>query len=169
MDLPLSKLHTNHACVFSGINIIPCKCLNNNNDNNWKYLYSAFHNSQCVLQQPVEDFFGLHIKRLWCHCYYFIYRTVKVDCITVSTSPVKSTIDDHIQQLFDALLNSLRRSIINDVQAIDTFLTSGMEALSTRPQSVEEIGEANVKHNELAEQKPQVNYVKQHYLLFLYH
>lgn len=79
-----------------------------------------------------------------------------MDCITVSAAPVKSTIDDHIQQLFDALLNSLRRSIINDTQTIENFLTSGMEALSTRPQSVEEIGEANAKHRELAEQKPQV-------------
>lgn len=84
------------------------------------------------------------------------FRTVKVDCITVSTSPVKSTIDDHIQQLFDALLNTLRRSIINDVQTIDTFLTTGMESLSTRPQTVEEIGEANLKHSELSQQKPQV-------------
>ena len=37
--------------------------------------------------------------------------TIHIDCITVSTLPVKSTIDDHIQQLFDALLSSLRRSI----------------------------------------------------------
>lgn len=79
-----------------------------------------------------------------------------MDCITVSTAPVKSTIDDHIQRLFDALLNSLRRSIVNDTQTIDSFLTSGMDALSTRPQSVEEIGEANAKHTELAAQKPLV-------------
>ncbi|EDO38992.1 predicted protein [Nematostella vectensis] len=82
--------------------------------------------------------------------------SVKVDCITVSTVPVKSTIDDHIQQLFDALMSSLRRSITQEVQTIDTFLTSGMEALSTRPQTVEEIGEANLKHTELTSQKPQI-------------
>ena len=46
----------------------------------------------------------------------FSDRNIKVDCISVSTSPVKSTIDDHIQQLFDALLTSLRRSITNEVQ-----------------------------------------------------
>ena len=80
-------------------------------------------------------------------------RNVKVDCISVSTSPVKSTIDDLIQQLFDALLTSLRRSITNEVQIIDTFLTSATEALSSRPQTVEEIGEANAKHAELATEK----------------
>ncbi|KAM7436007.1 Cytoplasmic dynein 2 heavy chain 1 [Porites harrisoni] len=82
---------------------------------------------------------------------------IKVDCISVSTSPVKSTIDDHIQQLFDALLTSLRRSITNDVQTIDTFLTSATDALSTRPQTVEEIGVANAKHSELATEKLQVH------------
>ena len=79
----------------------------------------------------------------------------------VSTAPVKATIDDHIQQLFDALLTSLRRSITSEVQAIDTFLTSGMEALSTRPQTVEEIGEANVKHAELTAEKPQVTEIRE--------
>ena len=83
-------------------------------------------------------------------------RNIKVDCISVSTSPVKSTIDDHMQQLFDALLTSLRRSITNDVQTIDTFLTSATDALSTRPQTVEEIGLANAKHSELATEKLQV-------------
>lgn len=80
-------------------------------------------------------------------------RNIKVDCISVSTSPVKSTIDDLIQQLFDALLASLRRSITNEVQTIDAFLTSATEALSSRPQTVEEIGEANAKHAELATEK----------------
>ena len=85
--------------------------------------------------------------------FFFPDRNIKVDCISVSTSPVKSTIDDLIQQLFDALLTSLRRSITNEVQIIDTFLTSATEALSSRPQTVEEIGEANAKHAELATEK----------------
>ena len=88
--------------------------------------------------------------------FVLLARNIKVDCISVSTSPVKSTIDDHIQQLFDALLTSLRRSITNDVQTIDSFLTSATEALSTRPQTVEEIGHANAKHTELATEKLEV-------------
>ncbi len=86
-----------------------------------------------------------------------IFRSVKVDCITVSTTPVKTTIDDLIQQLFDALLNSLRRNIVNHIQTIDNFLTEGMESLSTRPQTVEEIGLANAKHEELSKKIPEVS------------
>ncbi|XP_066286377.1 cytoplasmic dynein 2 heavy chain 1-like isoform X1 [Branchiostoma lanceolatum] len=82
--------------------------------------------------------------------------SIKVDCIAVSTTPVKAIIDDHIQALFDALLGSLRHSIISHLNEIDTFLTDALESLSTRPQSVEEIGLANAKHAELAEKKPQI-------------
>ena len=69
---------------------------------------------------------------------------------------MKAAIDDHIQQLFDALLQSLRHSIMTSVQTIDTFLTDAKKSLSIRPQSVEEIGEVNKKHAEIAKQKPQV-------------
>lgn len=95
--------------------------------------------------------------------------TIKVDCITVSTEPVKATIDDHIQRLFDALLSSLRRvsrgilsvltlcqGVNGHIQDIDKFVESGMEALSTRPQTVEEIGKVNAQHSELSKQKPTI-------------
>ncbi|KAK3100036.1 hypothetical protein FSP39_013759 [Pinctada imbricata] len=81
---------------------------------------------------------------------------IKVDCITVNTTPVKAVIDDHIQRLFDALLNSLRKAINNDVTTIDTFLKEAMDTLSKRPQSVEEIGEANAKHTEFSKKKREI-------------
>lgn len=81
---------------------------------------------------------------------------IKVDCIRVSAIPIKSIIDDHIQRLFDALLGSLRRSILADITEIDTYLTSAMETLSVRPQTIEEIGEANAKHVEFAKKKNEV-------------
>lgn len=46
----------------------------------------------------------------------FFSSTIHIDCITVSTLPVKATIDDHIQQLFDALLSALRRAISSHFQ-----------------------------------------------------
>lgn len=79
-----------------------------------------------------------------------------MDCLHISTTPVKAVIDDQIQRLFDALLNSLRRAINNDVTTIDTFLTQSMETLSQRPQTVEEIGEANAKHAEFSKTKAEV-------------
>ena len=80
----------------------------------------------------------------------------KVDCITVNLMPVKAVIDDHIQRLFDALLNSLRKSINNDVNEIDTFVSSATDTLSQRPQTVDEIGDANAKHSEFATKKKEV-------------
>ncbi|MGH0159576.1 UNVERIFIED_CONTAM: hypothetical protein FKN15_075087 [Acipenser sinensis] len=82
--------------------------------------------------------------------------TAKVDCITINCNPVKAVIDDLIQRLFDALLLSLRKSIQANIQDIDTFVTEAMETLSTRPQTVDEIGEANAKHGELQTKKPEI-------------
>ncbi|XP_026994578.2 cytoplasmic dynein 2 heavy chain 1 isoform X2 [Tachysurus fulvidraco] len=80
----------------------------------------------------------------------------KVDCFTVNCEPLKATIDDLIQRLFDTMLTALRRSIQGHIQAIDSFVSSGMVMLSTRPESIEEIGDANSKHSQLQAQKPEV-------------
>ena len=85
-----------------------------------------------------------------------VCSTIRVDCIAVSTLPVKASIDDHLQQLFEALLSSLRRSISASIATIDDFLVKGKSALSVRPQTVEEIGDVNESHMTLAKQKPQV-------------
>lgn len=82
--------------------------------------------------------------------------TIRVDCVTVSTLPVKSSVDDHLQRLHDAILGSLRHSIQADFNSITNFLTAAKESLSVKPQSVEEIGEVNQKHSELLAKKPEV-------------
>uniref|UniRef100_UPI000D31A44F cytoplasmic dynein 2 heavy chain 1 n=1 Tax=Maylandia zebra TaxID=106582 RepID=UPI000D31A44F len=80
----------------------------------------------------------------------------KVDCITVNCEPVKAAIDDLIQRLFDMLLLSLRKSIQGHTQAIETFVTESMDALSTRPESMEEIGAASAKYNQILARKPEI-------------
>ena len=87
----------------------------------------------------------------------YFNREVKIDCIRVNNGPVKSAIDDHISRLFEALLSSLRKATMADVGAIDSFLSDAMEALSTRPQTVEEIGDANARHAEFAKKKNEVS------------
>ncbi|KAL1260293.1 hypothetical protein QQF64_008120, partial [Cirrhinus molitorella] len=82
--------------------------------------------------------------------------TEKVDCITVNCEPVRVSVDDLIQRLFDALLMSLRRSIQGHIQVIDSFVSGAMETLSLRPESIDEIGEANAKHSQLQTQKPEI-------------
>ena len=76
--------------------------------------------------------------------------------MSVSTSPAKITIDDLIQRLFDALVVSLRRSIVNDFNKMEGFLNDGVEALGKVPQTIDEIGEATQKHSGFAEQFPMV-------------
>uniref|UniRef100_A0A3Q1BV91 Cytoplasmic dynein 2 heavy chain 1 n=1 Tax=Amphiprion ocellaris TaxID=80972 RepID=A0A3Q1BV91_AMPOC len=80
----------------------------------------------------------------------------KVDCITVNCEPVKAVIDDLVQRLFDMLLLSLRKSIQGHTQAIDSFVSESMEALSTRPESMEEIGAASGKHSQIFARKPEI-------------
>ncbi|KAF7666054.1 hypothetical protein LDENG_00118150 [Lucifuga dentata] len=80
----------------------------------------------------------------------------KVDCITVNCEPVKTVIDDLIQRLFDTLLISLRKSIQGHIQTIDSFVSESMETLSTRPESMEEIGEASSKYNKILAHKPDI-------------
>ncbi|KAM3875467.1 cytoplasmic dynein 2 heavy chain 1 [Diretmus argenteus] len=80
----------------------------------------------------------------------------KVDCITVNCEPVKAVIDDLIQRLFDTLLMSLRKSIQDHTQTIESFVSESMETLSTRPESIEEIGAANARHSQIQARKPEI-------------
>ncbi|KAJ3052006.1 Cytoplasmic dynein 2 heavy chain 1 [Rhizophlyctis rosea] len=82
--------------------------------------------------------------------------SVKVDCITVSAAPVKATIDDHLQRLFDAMLSALRKAIAVHLAAVDAFVTEGTAVLANRPQSMAEIGEANTAHEELGKEKSKI-------------
>jgi dynein heavy chain 2 len=79
---------------------------------------------------------------------------IRVDCVTVSTTPVKAAIDDQLQRLFEALLLALRKAVQKHVSEIDEFLDRGMEALSARPETVEEIGKTNAAHAEISKEKP---------------
>jgi dynein heavy chain 2 len=76
-------------------------------------------------------------------------NVIKVDCFTISTSPIKSSIEESIQKLNDSMVYHLKRAISENIKSIDNFLTSGIEILSSKPQTHEEIGDAYKKHAEL--------------------
>jgi dynein heavy chain 2 len=88
--------------------------------------------------------------------HHFPFSEAKFDCIRVSTAPVKTAIDDLLQRLFDTLLFTLRYSIQSDLQSTGQFVTDAITMLSTRPQSIDEIAEANSKHQEFGKRKPEV-------------
>lgn len=75
-----------------------------------------------------------------------------MDCFTISTSPIKSAIEELIQRLNDSMVYHLKRVISEDIRSIDAFLSTGMSDLATRPQTHEEIGAAYKRHAELAKE-----------------
>ncbi len=78
---------------------------------------------------------------------------IKVDCFTVVTAPVKSTIEELLQRLNDTMVQRLREAIFEETKTIETFLNNGIDVLGTRPQTHEEIGEAFRKHGELSKNR----------------
>ncbi|XP_010789359.1 cytoplasmic dynein 2 heavy chain 1-like [Notothenia coriiceps] len=54
------------------------------------------------------------------------------------------------------LLSSLRKSIQGHTQAIDSFVSESMEVLSNRPESMEEIGVAGGRYNQILARKPEI-------------
>lgn len=88
------------------------------------------------------------------HSFFLLeFSQIKVGCISVSTAPVKTSIDDLLQRLFDTLLFTLRHSINKQIQQTNQFLNDAINSLNSRPQSIEEIAEANSKHHEFGKQR----------------
>ncbi|KDO32540.1 hypothetical protein SPRG_03015 [Saprolegnia parasitica CBS 223.65] len=84
---------------------------------------------------------ALKLKRKECDK---IPDMLKVDCVSVSLSPLKAGIDDHLTRLQDSLLQSLRKSIMTHLKQVEEYLDTSMEKLNKRPHSIDEIGAAKV-------------------------
>jgi len=70
--------------------------------------------------------------------------TQKIHCFEVSFVPFKTTIEDQLQRLSDALVLNLKTSLKNEVDQLDKFLETAKEKLARRPVSAEEIAQAQV-------------------------
>lgn len=79
---------------------------------------------------------------------------IEIDCISVFTAPVKSTIDGHLQGLMDSMVNALRKAVIAHMGSIENFAEKGLEILSKKPKTLEEIGNANQAHSNITKSKP---------------
>ena len=73
----------------------------------------------------------------------------KIDCCTVSLTPFKNYLDDLFQKINDALLISLRRSLLIEFREVDMYLEQSNERLNSRPHSVDEIGSAKKQWKEI--------------------
>lgn len=87
---------------------------------------------------------------------FFCSDEEKVDCITVSFGPVKTSIEYLISEWDFTMVGCLGRSVLSDANVVEMFLKDSMEILMNRPQSVAEIGEANAKHAEFCAKRNEV-------------
>lgn len=78
----------------------------------------------------------------------------KVDCFAISTVALKMSIQDQLVRLGDSLLVALRRNVLTVLKEVDSFLTTSMERLSTRPESISEISDATAEWNRISENSP---------------
>uniref|UniRef100_A0AAF5DHG2 Cytoplasmic dynein 2 heavy chain 1 n=1 Tax=Strongyloides stercoralis TaxID=6248 RepID=A0AAF5DHG2_STRER len=74
---------------------------------------------------------------------------IKIDCIYISTVLIKGSIDELLGRLYDTLVWTLKHSITSELNEINRFIDTSIKTLSARPQSMEEIAEANVAHGKL--------------------
>ncbi|KAI8810783.1 dynein heavy chain and region D6 of dynein motor-domain-containing protein [Cladochytrium replicatum] len=84
-------------------------------------------------------------------------QLIRLDCLQISTASVKASIDDQLQHLFDTMVYCLQSSIDTTIVVVEQFIATGLSALSNRkPQTLTEIRELKVKHEELSAKKEEV-------------
>ena len=62
----------------------------------------------------------------------------------------------NLRRFWDTLVATLQRSVVADIEKIESFAAEATANLRKQPQSVEEIGEANQKHRAYAERSPEM-------------
>lgn len=81
---------------------------------------------------------------------------IRLECIVVATASVRNAIDDMLQRLFDTLIWTLKYSISDQISDVNRFLNQAIELLSRKPQSIDEIAEANHKQIEFAKSHKEI-------------
>jgi len=73
----------------------------------------------------------------------------RIGCCTISFTTFKSQLEDLLHRFSDTLLITLRRNVLEEFKEVDQFLEFASERLSTRPHTVEEIGNAKRQWKEI--------------------
>jgi dynein heavy chain 2 len=77
----------------------------------------------------------------------------KIACCLISFTTFKSQLEDMFNRLSDALLIHLRRNLLVEFKEVDQFLEYASDKLSSRPHTVEEIGNAKKVWKEIDSKK----------------
>lgn len=83
----------------------------------------------------------------------------KIGCCTISFTPFKAFLDDLLTRTNDSLLICLRRTLLTEFKEVDAFLENSIEKLSTRPHTVEDIGNAKALWKEIDSKKDEMKSV----------
>eukprot|EP00727_Mastigamoeba_balamuthi_P008592 m51a1_g4355 putative cytoplasmic dynein 2 heavy chain 1 (4311) ;mRNA; f:228679-242475 len=77
----------------------------------------------------------------------------RIGCIVVSFSPIRATIDDVLQRLSDALVNSLVKSIDKDAAQVLEFVNESLGKLAKKLTCASEVAEASAEYKSICERK----------------
>eukprot|EP00754_Rhynchopus_humris_P016707 Rhum_TRINITY_DN14526_c0_g2::Rhum_TRINITY_DN14526_c0_g2_i1::g.95036::m.95036/K10414/DYNC2H, DNCH2; dynein heavy chain 2, cytosolic len=87
---------------------------------------------------------------------------IKIDCFTISTVPIKASIEDHLSRLSQLLNSSLKKAAESHLGEINTFLNEAIQTLNESPTTLEDIGKANKAYQEMKDrQEPLRRLMKQ--------
>lgn len=82
-----------------------------------------------------------------------IPSVIRVDCISISTSGLRTAIDDQLQSLYDSIIAAIRTSISAKLSKVEEFIAKATDIVSLKAQSMEDITLAAQKQNELIAEK----------------
>lgn len=76
--------------------------------------------------------------------------SVKVHCFTLSLTPLKTAIDDQLQRFSESLVLTLKTTLKTDSEKMDEFLKNAQILLNRRPETAEELAQAQLDVVEVA-------------------
>ncbi|KAH9593148.1 Dynein heavy chain region D6 P-loop domain [Trypanosoma melophagium] len=74
---------------------------------------------------------------------------MKIDCFTVSTIPIKASIEEQLHRLEESLINAIRKSLQRMLGDIDSFVFNASNVITRQPTTMDEVGQANKAYYEL--------------------
>ncbi|CAD6999081.1 unnamed protein product [Ceratitis capitata] len=80
-----------------------------------------------------------------------------IDCIIINTSTLRSEIELISRRYWEALTNSLRAAIVNDVTVIQEFLQNSLQFLNNVPMDETTITESGMKYEKMMSELPKIS------------
>ncbi|XP_065356058.1 cytoplasmic dynein 2 heavy chain 1 [Calliphora vicina] len=132
----------------------------------FKKLWLPWVSLGCV---DVEELCGIHLQtsddwdRNFRKCKHFSQKIAKIqnneesiDCIVIDILPLRSDIENISRRYWEALSNSLRAAILNDITIIQEFLQNALQFLQNVPMDESSITESGMKYEKIMTELPKV-------------